>query len=122
MADEADVFAWQRYSVFLAGNYQASENITLFASYAYHVGDQVFVATPAPAFKKVANAIANDPVFGNRRAYRLDASANSLNVGMDYRISTNNKLDFGLQYALINAEADHNYNATQVHISWLHRF
>ena len=122
IADEADVFAWQHYSMFLAGNYQLGENTTLFASYAYQIGDQVFVATASPAFKLAASAIADDPVFGKRRAYRLDAIANTLNLGIDYRISTNNKLDIGLQYATIDAKANHNYEATQAHISWLHRF
>lgn len=122
IADNADVFAWQRYSVFLAGNYQLNEKSALFASYTHHIGDQVFVATPSPAFKQIANAIADDPVFGKRRAYRLDAEADTLNIGADYRINSNNKLNVGLQYALIQAEASHEYDATQLHISWLHRF
>lgn len=122
VADEADVFAWKRYSVFLAGNYQLSEQTTLFGSYAYQIGDQVFVATPSPAFKTIAHAIADDPIFGERRAYRLDAKAKTLNMGVDYRISANNKLNIGLQYALIQAEASHEYDATQLHISWLHRY
>lgn len=122
VADSADVFEWQRYSLFLGGQYKWSEQAALLANYTYQTGDQVFVATASPAFRIGANAIANDPVFGKRRAYRLDANANIFNLGMNYRISANNKLDAGLQYAKINAEANHVYDATQLHISWLHRF
>ncbi len=121
-ADSGEVFDWERYSVFLGSQYKWSESSTFLASYRFQAGDQVFVATPSPAFREGANAIADDPVFGRRRAYRLDANAHTFNVGINYRINANNKLDAGLQYAKINAEASHEYNATQVHLSWLHRF
>lgn len=122
IADSSDVFEWKRYSLLLGGLYKYSEQATLLASYSYMTGDQVFVATPSLAFLSVANRVSNDPVFGQRRAYRLDAHANTLNTSFNYRINPNNTLDAGLQYAKIEAEGNHQYDATQVNISWLHRF
>lgn len=122
IADTGDMFKWQRYSLFLGGQYKWSEQATLLASYTYLTGDQVFVATASPAFLNIANSIADDPVFGKRRAYRLDAHANTLNTSFNYRINPNNTLDTGLQYAKINAEGNHQYDATQVNISLLQRF
>lgn len=121
-ADSRDVFEWNRYSVFLGGQYKWSESSTLVASYRFQKGDQVFVATASPAFGIGANAMADDSAFGQRRAYRLDANANIFNVGAQYRINSINKLDVGLQYANIQAEDHHQYDATNVHLSWLHRF
>ena len=121
-ADNGDIFEWQRYSLFLGAQYQWSDAATLLASYDYIAGDQVFVATASPAFLISANAIADDPIFGNRRAYRLDAHANIFNASLNYRINPNNTLDAGLQYAYIQAEDHHQYDATLVHLSWLHRF
>lgn len=122
IADSSDVFEWKRYSLLLGGLYKYSEQATLLASYSYMTGDQVFVATPSLAFLSVANSVSNDPVFGQRRSYRLDAHANTLNTSFNYRINPNNTLDAGLQYAKIEAEGNHQYDATQVHLSWLHRF
>lgn len=122
IANTGDVFEWQRYSLFFGGQYKYSVQVTLLAGYSYIKGDQVFVATASPAFRMGANAIVDDPVFGQRRAYRLDAYANALNTSFNYRINSNNSLDTGLQYAKIEAEGNHQYDATQAHISWLHRF
>jgi hypothetical protein len=122
VADSGDTFEWQRHSLFLGAQYQWSEAATLIANYSYINGNQVFVATASPAFRIGANAIADDPVYGQRRAYRLDADANTYNTSVNYRINPNNTLDAGLQYAKIEAEGNHQYDAAQVHISWLHRF
>lgn len=122
IADTGDTFKWQRDSLFLGGQYKYSEQATLLAGYSYIKGDQVFVATTSPAFRIGANAIVDDSVFGQRRAYRLDAYANTLNTSFNYRINSNNSLNTGLQYAKINAEGNHQYDATQVNISLLHRF
>ena len=122
IADTGDMFKWQRYGLFMGGQYKWSEQATLLASYTYLTGDQVFVVTANPAFLNIANSIADDPVFGKRRAYRLDAHANTLNISFNYRINPNNTLDAGLQYAKIEAEGNHQYDATQVNINWLHRF
>jgi hypothetical protein len=122
VADTGDTFEWQRHSFFSGAQYQWSDALVLIANYSYLSGDQVFVATASPKFRNSANSIADDPVFGQRRAYRLDAHANTLNTGINYRISPNNSLDAGVNYAKIKAEADHQYDATQVHVSWLHRF
>ena len=78
------------------------------------------VQVPDPYAK--ANARAPDPIFGQRFVYRLPARANTFNTSINYRINSNNKIDFGLQYAKINAEGNHQYDATQANISWLHRF
>ena len=88
------------------------------------------IANPNPAAAAVqvpnpyanANATAPDPTFGQRFVYRLPARANTFNASINYRINSSNKVDFGLQYAKINAEGNHQYDATQANISWLHRF
>lgn len=138
-ADSKDVFAWERYNLFLNSQYKWSEDVTLSAGYSFIKGDQVLVATalgfvqtysPVYPYGPLANptpapnayAKAPDPTFGQRFVYRLPARANTFNTSINYRINSNNKIDFGLQYAKINAEGNHQYDATQVNISWLHRF
>lgn len=54
--------------------------------------------------------------------YRLPAHADTFNTSINYRINSNHKMDIGMQYAKINAEGNQQYDATQVHLSWLHRF
>ncbi len=121
-ADENDVFEWVRNRVFIAGQYQWQSDLSLQARYQYQRGDQVFVATKSPTFKNVAEAIADDATFGARRAYRLNAHANDVSLGLIYKYDSFNKLVVELQYAKIGATGNHQYDVTQTFLSWLHRF
>ena len=121
-ADETDVFEWERKSLFIAGQYQWLPNLSAHARYQYQHGDQVFVATRSPLFKDVAEAIADDATFGTRRAYRLNAHANTISLGLSYKYDAFNKLAVDLQHAKIGATGNHQYDVTQTSITWLHRF
>ena len=136
-----NIFEWERYSLFLNSQYKWSEDVRLSVGYSFVKGDQFIVTTStakvhqySPVYKyapianqnlatsKYANAKAPYPVFGQRSVYRLPAHANTFNTSINYRINSNNKMDIGMQYEKINAEGNQQYDATQVHLSWLHRF
>lgn len=121
-ADTGNVFEWQRLSLFGGGDYKVSASNTLYASALRTKGDQVFTASPNPAIRNVAQAIANDSVFGARRAYRLGATSDVLALGDSISISANTTLDIGLRYFSIAAEGNHSYDGVEVRTSWLYRF
>ena len=121
-ADTGNVFEWQRLRGFVGGDYKVSAGSTLYASASRTEGDQVFTSSSNPAILSVAQAVANDPVFGARRAYRLGATADVLELGDSMVISSNTTLDLGLRYFTIDADGDHSYDGTELRVSWLYRF
>lgn len=121
-ADDNDVFDWQRLKISIAADFKFSPTITLYTHLSRAYGDQVFTATPAPAFLNAAKAVINDPVFGARRAYRLNAVADVLELGSSFSINSSNTLDVGLRYFQIDAEGSHSYDGTEIRMSWLYRF
>jgi hypothetical protein len=122
IADEQNVFEWDRNRVFIVGQYQWLPDLSLQARYQYQRGDQVFVATKSPTFKNAAEAFVDDVAFGARRAYRLNAHSNDVSLGLSYKYDSFNKLAIELQYATISASGNHQYDVTQTFITWLHRF
>lgn len=120
-ADDNDVFDWQRLKIIVAADFKFSPTITLYTNLSRAYGDQVFTATPAPAFFSVAKAIVNDSAFGARRAYRLGALADVVELGSSFSLNPNNTLDVGLRYFQIDAESSHTYDGAEIRISWLYR-
>jgi hypothetical protein len=121
-ADEAEVFEWNRHRIFALADYRAGLDTTIYASVSRDFGDQVFTATPAPSFRTVARAIADDPAFGARRAYRLDAVSTTLELGVSMPVNASNVLDFGARHFRAEADGSHTYNDTELRASWLYRF
>jgi len=121
-ADDNDVFDWQRLKVSVAADFKFSPTITLYTHLSRAYGDQVFTATPTPAFLNIAKAVINDPAFGARRAYRLNAVADVLELGSSFSLNPNNTLDVGLRYFQIDAEGNHSYDGAEIRMSWLYRF
>lgn len=121
-AAEGEVFEWQRRHLSAAVDYRIGLDSTLYANLSRDFGDQVFTATPAPAFRVAAKAIEDDPVFGARRAYRLGAVASTLELGMSTPFNANNVLDIGLRHFRADADGGHSYDDTELRASWLYRF
>ncbi len=121
-ADDNEVFEWRRRTARVSADFKLSTALTLYAMASRTHGDQVFTATPAPAFLAVAKAIVDDPVFGERRAYRLGAQADLLELGGSYSFNSSHTLDLGLRRFNIEAEAGHSYDGTELRASWLYRF
>lgn len=121
-ADDAQVFEWQRHRIFAMADYKLGLESTLYASLSRDFGDQVFTATPNPDFGDYAKAIANDPVFGARRAYRLGAVSDTLELGVSMPLNPSNTLDVGLRRFRADADGDHIYDDTVLRASWLYRF
>lgn len=121
-ADDGEVFEWQRHRIFAMADYKLGLDTTLYANLARDFGDQVFTATPDPAFRQHAKAIADDPVFGARRAYRLGAISNTLELGVSMPLNPSSTLDVGLRRFRADADGDHVYDDTELRASWLYRF
>lgn len=121
-ADDNEVFAWRRRNARISTDFKVSPVLTLYGAATRSSGDQVFTATPAPAFRNAAKAIVNDPVFGARRAYRLGAQADLVDLGGSFSLNANNTLDVGVRRFDIEAEGGHSYEGTEVRASWLYRF
>ena len=121
-AEQGKVFDWCRTQLMVAMDYKLSLNSIIYANLSKNYGDQVFTATPAPAFRIVAKAIADDPSFGLRRAYRLDSIANTFEIGMNITLNSANALDFGFKRFDTAADGGHNYTDNELQFSWLFRF
>jgi hypothetical protein len=121
-ADDAEVFEWQRNRIFAMVDYKLGLASTLYASLSRDFGDQVFTATPTWSYWEYAKAIAPDPVFGQRRAYRIGAISDSLAFGLSLPMNAFSTLDVGLNYFHSDADGGHSYNDTQLRASWLYRF
>lgn len=121
-ADDTQVFEWQRHRIFAIADYKLGLETTLYASLSRDFGDQVFTATPNPDFREYAKAIANDPVFGARRAYRLGAISDALELGFSMPLNSSNTLDVGVRRFRADADGGHTYDDTVLRASWLYRF
>lgn len=121
-ADEHAVFEWQRRTLRLSADFRVSPAFTVYGMASRTQGDQVFTATPAPAFRNAAKAIADDTVFGARRAYRLGAESDVLELGGSYQFNSQHTLDIGMRRFDIEADGNHQYQGTELRASWLYRF
>jgi hypothetical protein len=121
-ADDNQVFDWRRLKVFAAADFKLSPDTTLYTNLSRAYGNQVFSATPAPAFLTVAKAVMDDDAFGARRAYRLNAVADVLELGGSFSLNPTSTLDIGLRYFQIEASGDHTYDGVDLRMSWLYRF
>jgi hypothetical protein len=120
-ADEGEIYTWQRDRIYVGGNYKYSPRATLYTNISRSDGDQVFTSAPDPALFVESKAVANDPVFGARRAYRVDATAYVFELGDSIEISSDTSLDIGLQHYDIST-SDDDYKGTVLRVSWLYRF
>lgn len=121
-ADNAKVFEWQNRRIFAMADYKLGLDSTLYASLSRIFGDQVFTTTPDPEFREYAKAIAKDPVFGARRAYRMGAVSDALELGVSMPVNSSNTLDIGLRRFHSDADGGHIYDNTELRASWLYRF
>lgn len=121
-ADQTEVFEWQRTRWFVMADYRVNQDAVLYGSFTGDDGDQVFTATPSIAYKALAKAYTNDTAFGQRRAYRLDARAKTAEIGLHYTVNASNSLDFGIRRFRAEADGDHQYDNTELRLSWLVRF
>lgn len=121
-ADDNVVFEWHRRTARMSADFKISTALTLYGLVSRTNGDQVFTATPAPVFRQAAKAIVDDPVFGTRRAYRLGAQADVLELGGSYSMNASHTLDAGLRHFEIEADGNHSYKSTEIRASWLYRF
>lgn len=121
-ADDGEVFEWQRRRLFASMDYKLGLDSTLYFTLTRVWGDQVFTATPAAAFRQVAKAIADDPAFGARRAYRMGAVASEVELGLNLPLNSVQTLDVGVRYFNADADGGHTYDSTELRISWLYRF
>lgn len=121
-AEEREVFEWHRRTLRLSADFRVTPALTLYGAAIRTAGDQVFTATPAPAFRSAAKAIVDDPTFGARRAYRLGAEADVLELGWSYQLNPSQTLDVGVRRFDIEADGDHRYGGAELRASWLYRF
>jgi hypothetical protein len=121
-ADNEDVFNWRRHRIFAALDYRLGLDTSLYANLSRDFGSQVFTATATPDFLRAAMAVADDPAFGLRRAYRLDAVATTVELGVNLPLNAANTLDFGARHFSADADGGHSYDETELRLSWLYRF
>ena len=81
-ADEAKVFEWQHNRIYAMADYKFGMDSTFYASLSRVFGDQVFTTTPSLDIYEYSKAVAFDPVFGTRRAYRMGAVSDVLELGV----------------------------------------
>lgn len=121
-ANNTNVFEWQNRRMHVMADYKLGLNSMLYASLSRDFGDQVFTTTPNLELRGYSKAIALDPIFGARRAYRMDAVSDVLELGVSKPLNSSNTLDFGLRRFHANATGGHRYDDTGLHASWLYRF
>lgn len=121
-AKDGNVYDMTHRKLKLQVDYQLPRKSTLTFGWSRVFGDQVFTATPWPGYLSMAQAVDYDPVFGQRRAYRLDAIANLVSLNFNLPINSNNSLDISAQRAEIDADGGNDYRSNQIRFSWLHRF
>lgn len=121
-ADNTNVFEWQRRRIYVMADYKLDLNSTLYASLLRNFGDQVFTTSPDLELREYSKAVAKDPVFGARYAYRVDAIADALELGASTPLNSSSTLDIGLRRFHAEAVGGHHYDNTELRVSWLYRF
>ncbi|HEY8084079.1 MAG TPA: hypothetical protein VIE69_00580 [Methylophilaceae bacterium] len=120
-ADQGEIYVWQRDRIYAGAHYRFSSTATLYANVSRSDGDQVFTSSPNLALFLESKAVTNDPVFGARRAYRVDATADVFELGDSIAISGETTLDIGVRYFDISTSDDW-YGGTELRASLLYRF
>lgn len=121
-ADNTNVFEWQRHRMYVMADYKLGLNSTLYTSLSRDFGDQVFTTTPDLELREYSKAVARDPVFGARYAYRVGAIANALELGVSTPLNSSNTVDIGLRHFHADAGGGHSYDNTGLRANWLYRF
>lgn len=120
---DSSVFDMQQKQIFLNIDYKLGLSAAMYLHLVRRYGDQVFTATPDDEYAEYAKAIAIDPAFGQRSAYRVDAKANAIELGLNRPINASSTLDLGLRRLDVYAnEGNYRYRANEFRLAWLYRF
>ncbi len=134
-ATEGDVYDLSIPKSWAALDWRLSDSLTLYGGGTFMGGQQVFTArsvripgagwSPA-SFGGSFDAAVRDPIFdtANERftAYRTDARAAVLEVGLNWAIGGQHALDLGITRQHAKAADGPSYNGSSVRAGWLYRF
>lgn len=116
------IFDWQHNKLFAMANYKFGMESTLYATLTRIYGDQVFTAAPNLIAWSKTSAIADDPAFGTRRAYRMGAISDLIELGVNTPLTASTTLDVGARHFYADADSGHEYDSTELRASLLYRF
>lgn len=128
-AEEGDVFDLRNQKLSLSAEYKPADKLTLYASAAHIFGDQVSTASVPPIGKPLlgdAKAIADDTALEDhgesRKAYRIDASTNTFELGLNYALRGDAALDVSVLQFDSNADGGHGYDGFIARAGLLYQF
>lgn len=129
-ADDGRVFDWHHNTIALTADYRFTQKGTLYASAARIDGDQVSTVN-FPALTTVYEALSKadardmaleDSSHSLKRAYRLSATSNVFEMGINYALQGDLALDLSIQRYNSHADGGPNYDGTSARAGLLYRF
>jgi hypothetical protein len=145
-AFSSEVFDTSAHRLFANVDYKLARNWSVYASYDLRMGDTVSTATPSTAALVAADKFKQDDAFGvsstagnllglsplgplgllgnnrQRFAYRLNSTAHTGRVGLNYRLSRTMGLDVSAQYRKTLGNNDLDYQAMSLNGAFSYRF
>lgn len=121
-AKDTDVFSTRKDRVFAEVSYAVGFEAALYAKLSRERGDQVFSVTEDSPIYLMTKSVAEDPVFGDRYAYRMSAVSDGKELGLSLPVGVSSTLDVGWKSYRANAQGGFVYKNSELRASWLYRF
>jgi len=126
-AETKGVFDADNNRFYIDGDLKLGQNNTAYLTLSRFKGD--IVSTTIPTTKIIDAArpfIVRDDAFldlvPDRYAYKLDATANTIKLGDNYSLASNQAIDISIFYYAAKAYAGNDYTGTIFNINYLYRF
>jgi|GEM_PF-6096345 len=102
--------------------YTIQPRASIYAGYAFVTGDVVTNAAKDPRIKRVFTAVAPDPVFSGRPAWRLDGDTHNFRLGTTIGFSRRDGVDLSGRYFATDADGNNQWHGWQVQAAYVRRF
>lgn len=106
---DSEVFDLRVLSAALDLDWHVTPAFTLYGGIQFQDGDVVSSASPSPAIRDAAEALAPEDVFDNQVAYRLEAKTWIPTLGFNCGLSRSVSFDLQTQYIDTEATGDNEY-------------
>ena len=123
VADRGNVFDQTEAKAFATAAYRFGQEETFYARLSRTRGDRVFGADESYGMSGHVKAGDDDPVFGaGRYAYRMTATANVIEIGVDLPVRGHGAWDIGAKRARAYADGGPAYGDNLILVSWRYRY
>jgi len=118
-----DVFDLSGHTLALRGNFLFNERISFLGGYSLRIGEVASTTQQNLPIFLASTAVSADPAFGKGFfAYRIDAFAHTLTVGLSVAIGEHSSANVEYSHVIGDARGDITYHDNIVRVGFLYRY